>query len=222
MRFSKFVIWQSLYFYFRFALSFREVAELMVSRGVDVHHTSIYRWVLKFAPILEKRFRRHKLPVSTSWKLDETYVKVSGKQKYLYRAVDKYGQTIDFLLRSTRCKKAAKAFFKKSVKASGAPSSVVVDGSKTNIGTVQDMNKNERKNNPITLRRDKFLNNLVEQDHRKIKRKMKISLNFQSNKSAKAILSGVEVMHMIFKGQSGYMQIFNQTPLQAFWNLAIY
>ena len=222
MRFSKFTIWQALYYYFRFALSFREVTELMKSRGIEVHHTSIYRWVIKFAPILEKRFRKHKRPISISWRMDETYIKVKGVYKYLYRAVDKHGQTVDFLLRTKRDSKAANAFFKRSIKSSGAPKTVVIDGSYTNLGSLKRINKLQRRYNPIKIMKQKFLNNLVEQDHRKIKRKMKISLNFQTNKSAKAIISGVEVMHMIFKGQSGYLNLLSQTPAQAFWNLALY
>ena len=102
----------------------------MKGRGVDVHHTSIYRWVMKFSPVLEARFRKHKMPVNVSWRMDETYIKVKGKWKYLYRTVDKNGDTIDFLLRARRAHKAAKAFFKKAIKASGDPNTVVIDGSK--------------------------------------------------------------------------------------------
>ncbi len=110
--------------------------------------------------------------------MDETYIKVKGKCKYLYRAVDKNGDTIDFLLRAKRDHKAALSFFKKAIKASGNPKTVVIDGSKSNKGVLQKINKTRA--NPINIIKEKFLNNLVEQDHRKIKRKMKISLNFKS------------------------------------------
>ena len=220
MRFSQFIVWRSLFYYFRFSLSFREVAEMMKDRGVDINHTSIYRWVIRFAPILEKRFRKHKQPVNGSWRMDETYIKVKGKWKYLYRAVDKNGDTIDFLLRAKRDHKAAFSFFKKAIKASGNPKTVVIDGSKSNKGVLQKINKT--RTNPINIVKEKFLNNLVEQDHRKIKRKMKISLSFKSMKSAKAIISGVEVLHMIYKKQSGFMRLFSNSSYEDYWNLALY
>jgi transposase-like protein len=101
MRFSEEIVWRCLYLYFKLPVSLRDVVEMMRDRGVTVHHTSIYRWVLKFGPILEERFRKHKMPVNVSWRMDETYIKVNGQWKYLYRAVDKFGQTIDFLLRTS-------------------------------------------------------------------------------------------------------------------------
>ncbi|MCB0413201.1 MAG: DDE-type integrase/transposase/recombinase [Bdellovibrionales bacterium] len=117
-------------------------------------------------------------------------------------------------------RKAAKAFLKKAIKGSGSPKAINVDQSKSNIGAIQQMNKFERpKSNPIKLTKDKYRNNLVEQDHRKIKRKLKISLNFQSLKSAKAIIAGVEIVHMIFKGQSGCLPLINSTPESQFWGL---
>lgn len=122
---------------------------------------------MKFSPVLEARFRKHKMPVNGSWRMDEAYIKVKGKWKYLYRAVDNNGDTIDFLLRAKRDHKAAKAFFKRAIKASCDPKTVVIDGSKSNKGVLQTLNKSRL--NPLNIVKEKFLNNLVEQDHRKIK-----------------------------------------------------
>jgi transposase-like protein len=221
MRFSEEIVWRCLYLYFKFPVSLRDVVEMMRDRGVTVHHTSIYRWVLKFGPILEERFRKHKMPVNVSWRMDETYIKVNGQWKYLYRAVDKFGQTIDFLLRAKRDHKAAMRFFKRAIKASGSPKTVVIDGSYTNKGALQTINHESRKNNPIVISKDRYLNNRIEQDHRKVKRKMKMSMSFKTMRGAKAIIAGVEILHMIYKGQSGYLPLLSENPLQAFWNLAL-
>lgn len=217
MRFNQEVIWRCLLYYFKYPLSFREVADLMKDRGVEVHHTTIYRWVIKFSPVLEKSFRKHKRPVNGSWRLDETYIKVNGVYKYLFRAVDKYGQTIDFVLRAKRDRKAAMAFLRRAIKGSGCPKVINIDGSKSNKGAIQQLNK--KRINPIQITKERFLNNRVEQDHRRIKRKMKISLNFQTMRSAKAIISGVEIVHMIFKNQSGFMPLINTRPEDQFWDL---
>ncbi|MCB0413204.1 MAG: IS6 family transposase [Bdellovibrionales bacterium] len=220
MRFQQEVIWRCLLYYFKYPLSLRDVADLMADRGVSVHNSTIHRWVVKFGPELEKEFRKHKKPVCTTWFLDETYIKIHGEYKYLFRAVDKHGQTIDFVLRAKRDRKAAMAFLKKAIKGSGSPKAINVDQSKSNIGAIQQLNKyNRPKSNPIKMTKDKYRNNIVEQDHRCIKRKQKISMSFRSLKSAKAIIAGVEIVHMIFKGQSGCLPLINTTPESQFWGL---
>ena len=217
MRFDLDVVWRALFFYFRYPLSLREVSELMADRGVRVHHSTIYRWILKFGPILEARFRRHKLPVSTSWKLDETYIRVNSKWKYLYRAVDKHGQTIDFLLTAKRDRKAARRFLKKAIKNNGQPNKINIDKSGANKLGITLINKCQRPQ--IEIRQVKFLNNLVEQDHRAIKRQVKPMMSFKSFHSAKTIIAGIEVLNMIFKGQSGYLRLLCPTPRDAYWAL---
>jgi len=150
-------------------------------------------------PLLEKAFRRHKRPVGGSWRMDETYIKVKGVWKYLYRAVDKEGRTVDFLLTARRDKAAALRFFDKAMKASGAPEKVTLDKSGANKAAVDEINgKGET---PVIVRQVKYLNNLVAQDHRAIKRITKPMLNFKSLRSARSVLAGIELMHMIRKGQ---------------------
>ena len=138
-------------------------------------------------------------PVGGSWRMDETYIKVKGVWKYLYRAVDKEGKTVDFLLTAQRDKAAAVRFFDKAMKASGVPEKVTLDKSSANKAAMDEINA--RGEMPIIVRQIKYLNNIVEQDHRAIKRVTKPMLNFKSFRAAKNVLAGIELMHMIRKGQ---------------------
>ena len=131
--------------------------------------------------------------------MDETYIKVKGAWKYLYRAVDKEGKTVDFLLKARRDKAAALRFFEKAMKASGVPEKVTIDKSGTNKAAIDGINASRE--TPIVVWQVKYLNNIVEQDHRAIKRVTKPILNFKSFRSAKNVLAGIELMHMIRKGQ---------------------
>ena len=174
----------------------------MGERGVCVDHSSINRWAIRFLPLLEKVFRKHKRVVGGSWRMDETYIKVKGVWKYLYRAVDKQGKTVDFLLTATpakRDKAAAVRFFEKAMKASGVPEKVTMDKSGANKAAIDEINVSRE--TPTVVRQVKYLNNLVEQDHRAIKRFTRPMLNFKSFRSAKDVLAGIELMHMIRKGQ---------------------
>ena len=167
--------------------------------GVFVDHSSINCWAIRFLPLLEKTFRKHKRPVDGSWRMDETYIKVKGVWKYLYRAVDKEGKTVDFLLTAKRDKAAANRFFEKAMRHNGDPETVTMDKSGTNKAAIDGIN-NDR-DAPIEVRQIKYLNNIVEQDHRAIKRVTKPMLNFKSFRSARNVLAGIELMHMIRKGQ---------------------
>ena len=164
-----------------------------------VDHSSINRWAVRFLPLLEKLFRKHKRQVGSSWRMDETYIKVKGTWKYLYRAVDKEGKTVDFLLTARRDKAAALRFFEKSMKTNGVPEKVTMDKSGANKAAMDEINA--RGDAPIIVRQVKYLNNIVEQDHRAIKRVTRPRLNFKSFRSAKNVLAGIELMHMIRKGQ---------------------
>jgi putative transposase len=113
--------------YLSYPLSYRNIEDMMLERGVEVDHSTINRWVLRFTPEIEKKFRKHKGPTGTSWRMDETYIKIKGQWKYLYRAVDKEGRTIDFLLTAKRDRKAAKRFFNKAIKSSGVPEKINID-----------------------------------------------------------------------------------------------
>jgi len=172
---------------------------MMQECGVFVDHFSINRWAIRFLPLLEKVFRQHKRSVGVSWRLDETFIKVEGDWKYLYRAVDKQGKTVDFLLTAQRDKAAAIRFFDKAMKISGVPEKVTMDKGGANTAAMDEINA--RGEMLIIVRQVKYLNNIVEQDHRAVKRVTKPMLNFKSFQSAKCVLTGIELMHMIRKGQ---------------------
>jgi len=199
-RFEKDIILLCVRWYLAYPLSYRNLEEMMEERGVEVDHSTIYRWVQKFTPPLEVFFRKSKkCAVGKSWRMDETYIKIKGQWKYLYRAVDKSGQTIDFLLTAHRDKKAALRFFKKAVRQHGLPDKVTIDKSGANTAAIKALK--EKTGQEIEIRQIKYLNNLVEQDHRFIKRIVRPMMGFKSFRSAKVTLQGIELMHMIKKGQ---------------------
>ena len=150
-------------------LSLRNLEEMMAERGISVDHSTVHRWALKLLPVREKAFRRHKRPVGSSWRVDETYIKVNGQWKYLYRAVDKAGNTIDFLLRAHRDKTAARPYFEQSIAQNGEPETVTIDKSGANMAALEAINA--ARETPIKIRQTKYLNNILEQDHRAIKRR---------------------------------------------------
>ena len=199
MRFPIDIILVCIRWYAAYPLSYRHIEEMMQERGVFVDHSSINRWAVRFLPLLEKAFRKHKRTVGVSWRMDETYIKVKGVWKYLYRAVDKEGKTVDFLLTAKRDKAAANRFFKKAMRHNGDPEKVTMDKSGANKAAIDGINDDREL--PIEVRQIKYLNNIVEQDHRAIKRVTKPMLNFKSFCSARNVLAGIELMHMISKGQ---------------------
>jgi len=199
MRFPIEVILVCIRWYAAYPLSCRHLEEMMEERGVTVDHSTVSRWAIRFLPLLEKTFRKYKRPVGGSWRMDETYIQVKGVWKYLYRAVDRDGKTIDFLLTAKRDKAAAKHFFDKAMQANGVPEKVTMDKSGANKAAIDEINANREK--PMVVRQVKYLNNIVEQDHRAVKRITKSMLGFKSFQSAKNILAGIELMHMIRKGQ---------------------
>ena len=199
MRFPIDIILVCIRWYAAYPLSYRHIEEMMEERGVFVDHSSINRWAVRFLPLLEKAFRKHKRPVGGSWRMDETYIKVKGVWKYLYRAVDKEGKTVDFLLTAKRDKAAANRFFEKAMRHNGDPEKVTMDKSGANKAAIDGINHDREM--PIEVRQIKYLNNIVEQDHRAIKRVTKPMLNFKSLCSARNVLAGIELMHMIRKGQ---------------------
>ncbi|HYQ91313.1 MAG TPA: IS6 family transposase [Candidatus Competibacteraceae bacterium] len=198
-RFEKDIILLCVRWYVAYSLSYRNLAEMMEERGVVVDHSNIYRWVQKFTPQLETAFRKgKKRPVGKSWRMDETYIKIKGQWRYLYRAVDKAGQTIDFLLTAHRDKKAASRFFKKAVRQHGLPAKVTIDQSGANTAALEALI--EETEATIEIRQSKYLNNLVEQDHRAVKRLVRPRIGFKAVHSAKVTLQGIELMHMIKQG----------------------
>ncbi len=172
----------------------------MQERGYAVDHSTIQRWVVHYAPRIEKAFRINRKRVGRRWRLDETYIKIKGECRYLYRAVDKQGNTIDFLLTTKRGKKAARRFLNKAIGSSGKPSLINIDKSGANTAAIKQYNTDENKR--IKIRKCKYLNNIVEQDHRFIKRIIRPMLGFKSFQSAHATLAGIELWRMLKKGQN--------------------
>src|SRR6516162_2481266 len=193
------VILMGVRWYVAYPLSTRHVEELMEERGVEVDHSTINRWVIKYSPQLEEAFHRRTRPVWVSWRMDETYIKVKGQWRYLYRAVDKYGETIDFLLTEHRDKDAALRFLKKAIRRNGVPETITIDGSDANEAAIKS--SNEEHGTHIAIRQVKYLNNIVEQDHRAVKRVTRPMLGFKSFAAAQDTLAGIELMHMIKKKQ---------------------
>ena len=205
MRFALDIILVCIRWYAAYPLSYRHLEQMMAERGVSVDHSSISRWAIRFLPLLEMIFRQHKRPVGGSWRmalgqpLDETYILIQGAWKYLYRAVDKAGHTVDFLLPATRDQGAATRFFNKAMGDNNTPEKVTMDKSGANKAAIEAIIEN--RNLPIVVRQTKYLNSIVEQDHRAIKRIVRPMLGFKAFQSAKSILAGIELMHMIRKGQ---------------------
>jgi putative transposase len=167
--------------------------------GIAVDHATVNRWVIKYSPPLEDAFHRRKRPVWISWRMDETYIRVKGAWRYLYRAVDKQGQTIDFLLTEARDEQAAKRFLTKAIRRHGVPETITIDGSAANEAAIRSYN--QERGTAIEIRQIKYLNNIIEQDHRGVKRITRPMLGFKSFDAAQATLIGVELMHMLKKGQ---------------------
>ena len=218
MRFPIDVILVCIRWYIAYPLSYRHLEEMMGERGVSVDHSSINRWAVRFLPLIEKVSRKHKRPVGSSWRMDETYIKVKGVWKYLYRAVDKQGKTVDFLLTAKRDTTAAKRFFDKAIGTNGDPDKVAMDKSGANKAAIDAMNVGRAV--PIVVRQIKYLNNIVEQDHRAIKRITRPMLNFKSFQAARSVLAGAELMHMIRKGHFAFDASADMSFAELFYSLA--
>jgi transposase-like protein len=185
--------------YVAYPLSLRHLEEMMSERAVSVDHSTVHRWAIKLLPLLGKAFGPRKQRVSRSWPMDESYIKVKGEWKYLYRAVDKAGDTVDFLFRAKRDKAAARRYFEKAIAGNGVPETVTIDKSGANLAGLNAINTDREV--PIKIRQSKYLNNVAEQDHRAIKRIVRSMLRFKSFRCAHIIFGGIELMHMIAKGQ---------------------
>ena len=216
--FPKCIVLQAVYWYLRYALSYRDIEELMQERGVDVDHATLQRWVVKYTPMVEANFRKKKRTVGRSWRMDETYIKIKGQWYYLYRAVDKEGNTIDFLLTKKRDTKAAKRFLIKAIGSNGRPEKITIDKSGANKAAIEEYNREN--GTSIEIRQIKYLNNIVEQDHRGIKRVTKHMLGFKSFHAASITLSGIELVRMLKKGQFNQQDESTLVPAKIFHSLA--
>jgi transposase-like protein len=197
------IILLTVRWYLRYNLSFRNVVEMMEELGLSMAHTTIMRWVHQYGPELDERVRRHLKTTNHSWRVDETYIKVKGQWMYLYRAVDSEGSTIDFYLSETRDTKAAKRFFKKALRSFhvSKPRVITVDKNPAYPIAIEQLKKEKSIPDGMQLRQQKYLNNIVEQDHRFIKKRVRSMLGLKSLRTATLILSGIEAMHMMKKGQ---------------------
>jgi transposase, IS6 family len=189
--------------YLRYSVSYRDLEEMMTERGLKVDYSTISRWVQAYAPELEKRVKPQLKPTNDSWRVDETYIKVKGQWVYQYRAVDSEGNTLDFRLSAKRDADAAQAFFEKTL---GAPHTVQprvinVDKNAAYPKAVETLKAVEHLAADCALRQVKYLNNLIEQDHRFIKRRTRPGLGFFSFDTAQRTLAGIEMVNMVRKGQ---------------------
>lgn len=203
-QFPREVILFAVFFYLRYTVSYRDLEEIMAERGVRIDHATLNRWVAKYSPLIANAAWRRKVPTDRSWRMDETYIKVKGEWAYLYRAVDKHGKTLDFMLSKKRNKAAAIRFFARALEVNGLPRKIVIDRSGANTAGINEINSMLRRFGcpiPIEMVRIKYLNNIVEQDHRAIKKRIRQMLGFKSFASAYATLQGIEVANMIRKGQ---------------------
>src|SRR3954454_2946329 len=193
------IILLTVRWYLRFSLSFRDLVEIMEERGLSIAHTTIMRWVHQYGSELDKRVRRHLKKTNDSWRVDETYIKVKGQWMYLYRSVDSKGNTIDFYLSKTRDHKAAKRFFKKALRSFhvSMPRVITVDKNPAYPVAIEELKKEKKMPVGIQIRRIKYLNNIVEQDHRFIKKRVRSMLGLKSFLTATSIISGLEAMHII-------------------------
>ena len=216
------IIMMALRYYLAYKLSYREIEEIFAERNIHFDHSTLNRWVIKYAPQLEARFRKRKRRVASSWRMDETYIKIKGKSVYYYRAVDKHGAIIDFYLSERRDEPAARAFFEKAIGSSGLPDKVVIDQSGSNIAALDTINVRLWLSgymlSMIEVITVKYLNNIVEQSHRKVKGKMHQCLGWKSWIGAESTLSGVEVCSMIKQGQM--INSEGMTPWEQFYSLA--
>ena len=189
--------------YLRYPLAYQHVSELMGDRGVAVDASCIWRWVQVYGPEINKRCRPHLKPTNKSYRVDETYIKVKGKDRYLYRAVDSTGQTIDFLLTAKRDAAAAKRFFRKAVGALGNPTPRVINVDKNPAypPAVEALKADGTLPRRVRLRQCKYLNNVVEQDHRVVKKRVWLAKGYGSLATAWRTLQGIEAVEMIRKGR---------------------
>ena len=193
--------------YLRFSLSYRDVEELLLERGLSADHVTVWRWVQCYAPELDRRLRSHLKPTNKSWRVDETYIRVKGKWTYLYRAVDSAGASIDFLLSARRDAAAAKRFFQKALCASHHPTPRVinVDRNPSYPSVVEALKSEGTLHRRCCLRPVQYLNNILEQDHRAIKRRVQASQGFRSFWGAYRTIQGYEAVHAIRKGQARWV-----------------
>jgi transposase-like protein len=200
---------------------------MMTERGIVIDHATIHRWVVRYSTELLERFNRRKRAVTGRWHVDETYIRVRGRWTYLYRAIDSAGDTVEFWFSEHRDLAAAKRFLAKALRRHGRPDRIVIDGSQTNCEAIVScdttsrlQDRSRRRLTPIQIRQSQYLNNRIEQDHRAIKRRVRPMLGFKSESSARIILAGIEMLHMMRKQQATYASNLKPSLAEQFTMLA--
>ena len=187
--------------YLTFKLSSRDLVQMMAERGIAITHTTILRWVQRYVPEFEKSWSRYARPVGDSWRVDETYIKIKGQWVYLYRAVDKQGRTVDFLLSKRRDMAAAKRFFSLAVRNNGSPRVITLDGYAASHLAVAKLKAAGTLPRGVRIRSCKYLKNVIEQDHRRIKQRVRPMLGFKRFETAAVTIRGIELAEKIKKQQ---------------------
>ena len=203
-RFESEVIESCVRWYLTYRLSYRDLVEMMAERGIILSHSTILRWVQRYVPEFEKRWGRYARRMHSSWRMDETAVPVRGGAHYLYRAVDKYGKTVDSLLCVDRSESAARAFLSKALKTHRLPRKVNLDGNAASHRALRLLRQEHPEWRSVLVRSNRYLNNIVEQDHRAIKRRCAPMLALKSFHTAAVTLAGVELAHRIRKRQFSF------------------
>lgn len=208
--------------YLSYKLSYRDLVAMMGERGIDLAHTTILRWVQHYTPEFEKRWNRFARMVGGSWRMDETYIRVKGEWMYLYRAVDKSGKTVDFYLSRRRDVNAAKAFLRKAMKGQRIPTKITLDAYAASHRAVADLKENGELSKRVRIRTSKYLNNTIEQDHRRVKQRLRPMLGLKSFRTAARVISGIELAEKIKKSQFKIGKLGGRTAtMPQIWQAAL-
>ena len=187
--------------YLTYKLSYRDLQAILAERDIDLAHTTIMRWVQRYVPQFTKQWQRYARPVGGSWRIDETYIKIKGNWAYLYRGVDKDGQTIDFFLSARRDIAAAKRFLQQAIEKCGVPQKITLDGYAASHVAVGELQEEGNLPAKLLVRTNRYLNNVIEQDHRRVKQRVRPMLGFKCFAHAAVTISGIELVHQIKKEQ---------------------
>ncbi|MXQ14306.1 IS6 family transposase [Microvirga makkahensis] len=225
--FDRSVILLCVRWYLSYSLSLRDLEEMMAARGILVDYATIHRWIVRYSPELLDQFNKRKRAVTGRWHMDGTYIKVRGRWLYLYRTIDSNGDTVEFWFSEKRNLTAAKRFLHKALKRHGRPEGIVIDGSQTNREAILScdttdrlQDRSGRKLKPIQIRQSRYLNKRIEQDRRAVKRRVRPMLGFKSTTTAHVILGGIEMVHMMRKGQAKYARNLHLSLAEQFERLA--
>ena len=208
--------------YLSFKLSYRDLVAMMDERGIELAHTTILRWVQHYSPEFEKRWKRFARSVGGSWRMDETYIRIKGEWMYLYRAVDKAGKTVDFYLSRKRDVNAAKAFLRKAMQRERVPTKITLDAYAASHRAVADLKETCELPKRVVVRSCKYLNNRIEQDHRRVKQRLRPMLGLKSFRTAAVVIGGIELAEKIKKGQFKIGKLGGRTArMPEIWQAAL-